>query len=181
MGRACLFEGGENFLSSPREALHDWCPSFPSTAMGPPQGLDPCVSFPTASEANLKPLADIAILEEVLRFEGTLSSSHSFWGEGPSSSSTTPFWVPDSSTLGEDRRGTTLFLKRWGGSPEWEEGALEIRVDAVKGPLSMVLQDGSEVVFLKNASSEEDPSSNKELSNFKDFIRFLGMSVIKTL
>ena len=101
----------------------------------------------------------------------------SFFLGGRPSSSSTPFWVLDSSALGKDCRGTTLFLKHWGGSPEWEEGALEIRVDAVKGPLSMVLQDGSEVVFLKNASSEEDPSSNKELSNFKDFSRFLGMSV----
>ena len=82
VGRACLFEGGENFLSSPREALHDWCPSFPSTAMGPPQGLDPCASFLMPSELNAKPLADIALLEEVLRFQGMLSSSRSSWGEG---------------------------------------------------------------------------------------------------
>ena len=175
VGRACLLKGKKNFHSSPKEVLHNRCPSFPSTAMDPPQGLDPCASFPTALEVNTKPLADIALLEEVLIFQGKLFSSRSSWGEGPSSS--TPFWVSDSSTLGEDRRGTTLFLKRWGGSPEWEEGALEVRVDAVKGPLSIVLQDGSEVVFLKNASSEEDPSSNKELSNFKDFSRFLGMSV----
>ena len=104
------------------------------------------------------------------------SSSRSSWGEGPSSSST-PFWVPDSSTLGEDCRGPTLCLKRWGGSPEWEKGALEAMADVVKGPLSMVLQDGSEVVFLENASSEEETPSNKELSSFKDFSRFLGMSV----
>ena len=75
------------------------------------------------------------------------SSSRSSWGEGPSSSST-PFWVPDSSTLGEDCRGPTLCLKCWGGSPEWEKGVLEAMADVVKGPLSMVLQDGSEVVFL---------------------------------
>nr|CAN70289.1 hypothetical protein VITISV_019344 [Vitis vinifera] len=102
--------------------------------MGPPQGLDPCASFLMPSELNAKPLADIALLEEVLRFQ--------------------------------DCRGTTLFLKHWGGSPEWEEGALEVRADAVKGPLSMVLQDGSEVVFPENASSDEDPPSDKELSNF---------------
>ncbi|RVW69774.1 Protein TIC 56, chloroplastic [Vitis vinifera] len=64
-----------------------------------------------------------------------------------------------------------------GRFPEWKKGALEAMADVVKGPLSMVLQDGSEVVFLENASSEEDTPSNKELSNFKDFSRFLGMSV----
>ena len=115
VGRACLLKGRENFHSSPKEVLHVRCPSFPSMVMGPPQGLDPCVSFPTASEANLKPLADIAILEEVLRFEGTLSSSHSFWGEGPSSSSSTPLWVPESPILGGDCRGTTLIQKLRGG------------------------------------------------------------------
>lgn len=41
----------------------------------------------------------------------------------------------------------------------------------------MVLQDGSEVVFPENVSSKEDPPSDKELSNFKDFSRFLGMLV----
>ena len=41
----------------------------------------------------------------------------------------------------------------------------------------MVLQDRSKVVFPENASSEKDPPSDKELSNFKDFNRFLGMSV----
>ena len=54
---------------------------------------------------------------------------------------------------------------------------LEARADVEKGPLSMVLQDGSEVVFPENASSEEDTSSDKELSNFKDFNTFLGMPV----
>ena len=115
VGRACLLKGKKNFHSSPKEVLHVRCPSFPSMVMGPPQGLDPCVSFPTASEANLKPLADIAILEEVLRFEGTLSSSHSFWGEGPSSSSSTPLWVPESPVLGGDCKGTTLIQKLRGG------------------------------------------------------------------
>ena len=133
-------------------------------ALGHLQGLNPCASFFTDLEANTKPLADIALLE-VLRFQGTLSSSLSSGGKGPSSS-TTPFWVSNSSSLGENRKGTTLFLKRWGGSPKWEEGALEVRADAVKGPLSMVLQDGSEVVFPENASSDEDPPSDKELSNF---------------
>ena len=41
----------------------------------------------------------------------------------------------------------------------------------------MVLQDGSEVVFLENASSKEEKPSDKELSNFKDFNRYLGMPV----
>ena len=56
-------------------------------------------------------------------------------------------------------------------------GALETRANVVKRPLSMVLQDGLEVVFLEKASSEEDTPSDKELSNFKDFSRFLGMLV----
>ena len=143
--------------------------------MGPPQCLDPYASFPTTSEVNSKPLADIAFLE-VLIFQGTLSSSRSSWEEGTSSSST-HFWVLNSSTLGEDWKGTTMFLKRWEGSLEWEEGALEVRTDVIKGPLSLVLQDGSDVVFLENASSEKDLSSDKELSNFKYFSRFLGMPV----
>ncbi|RVW31726.1 LINE-1 retrotransposable element ORF2 protein [Vitis vinifera] len=41
----------------------------------------------------------------------------------------------------------------------------------------MVLQDGSEVVFLENASFEEEAPFDKELSNFKDFSRYLGMPV----
>ncbi|KAL6311657.1 hypothetical protein AAG906_025675 [Vitis piasezkii] len=52
-------------------------------------------------KVNSKPLADAAFLEEVLIFQGTLSSSCSSWEEGPSSSST-HFWVPNSSTLGKD-------------------------------------------------------------------------------
>ena len=68
VGWACLLKRGGNFHSSPKEILHVQCPSFSSTAMGPPQGLEPCASFPTASKANLKPLAGVALLEEVLRF-----------------------------------------------------------------------------------------------------------------
>ncbi|KAL6343536.1 hypothetical protein AAG906_024901 [Vitis piasezkii] len=41
----------------------------------------------------------------------------------------------------------------------------------------MVLQDGSKVVFPKNASFREDLSFDKELSNSKDFSRFLGMLI----
>lgn len=85
--------------------------------------------------------------------------------------------MSESPVLGRDYRGTAIIQKLWEGSPEWEEGALEVRAESVKGPLSMVLQDGSEVVFLENASSGEDLPSDKELSNFKDFSRFLGMSV----
>ena len=33
------------------------------------------------------------------------------------------------------------------------------------------------MVFPENASSEEETPSDKELSNFKDFSRYLGMSV----
>ncbi|RVW30892.1 hypothetical protein CK203_102781 [Vitis vinifera] len=98
---------GESPLS-PREVLHDRCPSSPSTVMGPSHGLDPCASFPMALEVIVKPLADISLLEE----------------------------VSDS----KDRKGTTLFLKRWGGSSEWE---------VVNGPLSMVLQDGKIALLLK--------------------------------
>ena len=38
----------------------------------------------------MEPLANKAILDEALRFQGTLSWTQSSWGEGPSSSST-PF------------------------------------------------------------------------------------------
>lgn len=71
MGWACSLKGGKTLISSPRERLHNRCPSFPSTATGPPQGTDPYASFQTAPEATMKPLADIALLEEVLRFQGT--------------------------------------------------------------------------------------------------------------
>ena len=85
--------------------------------------------------------------------------------------------MPDSPVLGGECRGTVLIQKLWGGSPEREEGVLEVRVETVKGPLSMVLQDGSQVVFPENASYGEDLPFDKELSNFKDFSRFLGMLV----
>lgn len=55
--------------------------------------------------------------------------------------------MSDSFTLGEDRKGPTLCLKHWGGSPKWEKGALEAKANTVEGPLSMVLKDGSEVIF----------------------------------
>ena len=124
-----------------------------------------------------KPLADIALLEEVLKFQkGTFPPSRSFWGEGPYFSSTLSR-VPLSSSLGKGRGGPSLCLKIWGDSPEWEAGVSEVRADTIKRPLSMVLQDGSEVVFPKNASFEEAKPSDKELSNFKDFSRYLGIPV----
>ena len=165
MGRACSLKGGKTLISFPRRRLHDRCTSFPSSTTSPSQGVDLCTSLPTAPTTTMKLLADIALLDEVLKFQGTFLSSCFSWGEGPSSF-TTSFWVPNSSTLGEDHRRPTLCLKRWGGSPEWEKGALEARADVVKGLLSMVLQDGLEVVFPENASSEEDLPSDKELSNF---------------
>lgn len=36
------------------------------------EGPDPCASTPMVSMAALKPSADVALLEEVLRFQGTL-------------------------------------------------------------------------------------------------------------
>ena len=36
VGPTCLLKGGENFHSPPKEALHDWCPSFPLTVMVSP-------------------------------------------------------------------------------------------------------------------------------------------------
>ena len=138
---------------------------------------DPCAPLPMAPTAIAKPLADVALLEEVLRFQkGTLPPSRSSWGEGPSFSST-PSRVPLSSSLGKGRGGPSLCLKIRGHSLEWEAGVPEVRADVIKGPLFMVLQDGSEVVFPENASSEEDTPPDKELSNFKDFSRFLGMPV----
>ena len=148
-------------MSCPTAPLHD----------------DPCAPLPTAPTTTAKPLADAALLEEVLKFQkGTLPPSHSSWGEGPSFSSTLSR-VPLSSSLGKGRGGPSLCLKIWGDSPEWEAGVSEVRADTIKRPLSMVLQDGSEVVFLENASSKEEKPSDKELSNFKDFNRYLGMPV----
>ena len=150
------------------------CASF---LAGLSQSVDPCASLLTAPTTIVMPLADVALLDEVLKFQKcTLPPSRSSWGEGPSSSST-PSWGPFSTFLGEDRGGSSLCLKSWGDSPEWEAGMLEARADVEKGPLSIVLQDGSEVVFPENASSEEDTSSDKEFSNFKDFNTFLGMPV----
>ena len=73
----------------------------------------------------MKPLANKAILDEALRFQGTLSWTQSSWGEGSSSSS-------------------TLFLgiERGEGFSELGREVLEILVDAVKKPLSMAFQDG---------------------------------------
>ena len=149
-------------------ALSASCPTAPL------HGVDPCAPLPTAIA---KPLADVALLDKVLRFQkGTLPPSRSSWGEGPSFSSI-PSWVPLSSSLGKGRGGPSLCLKSWGDSLEWEAGVPEARADVIKGPLSMVLQDGSEVVFLENASFEEEAPFDKELSNFKDFSRYLGMPV----
>nr|CAN68371.1 hypothetical protein VITISV_002005 [Vitis vinifera] len=64
-----------------------------------------------------------------------------------------------------------------GGSTEWEGSALKIVAKALKGPLSMILQDGLEVVFPENISLGEDLLFDKEFSKFKEFSRFLGMSV----
>ena len=170
MGRACSLKGGKTLISFPRRRLHDRCTSFPSSTTSPSQGVDLCTSLPTAPTTTMKLLADIALLDEVLKFQGTFLSSCFSWGEGPSSF-TTSFWVPNSSTLGEDHRRPTLCLKRW------EKGVIKARANVVKGPLSMVLQDGSEVVFPENVSFEDDMPFNKKLSNFKDFNRFLGMLV----
>ena len=73
----------------------------------------------------MEPLANKAILDEALRFQGTLSWTQSSWGEGPSSSST-PF----------------LGIERGKGFSELGGEVSEILVDAVKKPLSMVFQDG---------------------------------------
>ena len=82
-------------------------------------------------------------------------------------------------------------------------GASEIVADTVKGPLSMVFQDGSAVVFPKNFSPiqesgvvlggnaavvstqegsssglvGEDPLSNKDFTKLTEFSRFLGMRI----
>ena len=54
---------------------------------------------------------------------------------------------------------------------------LEKGAEAVKGPLSMVLPDGLEVVFPENVSPGEGLLSNKEISRFKEFSSFLGMPI----
>ena len=89
------------------------------------------------------------------------------------------------------------------GFSELGGGASEIVADTVKGPLSMVFQDGSAVVFPKNFSPiqesgvvlggnaalvstqegssgglvGEDPLSNKDFTKLTEFSRFLGMRI----
>ena len=92
-------------------------------------------------------------------------------------SSSTPFWVSDFTNQGGDYRGTMDYEKVRGGSTEWEGSALKIVAKALKGPLSMILQDGLEVVFPENISLGEDLLFDKEFSKFKEFSRFLRMSV----
>ena len=53
-----------------------------------PEALNPCALMMPFTESMVKPLADEAILDEALRFQGMLSRSQSSWGEGPSSFST---------------------------------------------------------------------------------------------
>lgn len=45
VGWTCSLKGGETLISSPRERLHDRCPSFPSTATGSSQDTDPYAYF----------------------------------------------------------------------------------------------------------------------------------------
>ncbi|RVW73505.1 hypothetical protein CK203_060050 [Vitis vinifera] len=137
------------------------CASCPTA----PLHDDPCAPLPRLND-DREALADVALLEEVLKFQkGTLPPSRSFWGEGPYFSSTLSR-VPLSSSLGKGRGGPSLCLKIWGDSPEWEAGVPEVRADVIKGPLSMVLQDGSEVVFPKNASLKRrnHPTKNSPIS-----------------
>ncbi|RVW20109.1 hypothetical protein CK203_111553 [Vitis vinifera] len=99
-----------------QDAVH--CASF---LTGLSQGVDPCASLPMTPKAITKSLADVALVDEVLRFQkGTLPSSRSSWG-----------------------KGHLLLLLLLSG------GALETRANVVKRPLSMVLQDGLEVVSLR--------------------------------
>ena len=65
----------------------DRCPSNSSTVLASFEGPNPCTSTLMVSMAALKPLVDDVLLEEVLRFQGTLSSSCTSWEEGPSPSS----------------------------------------------------------------------------------------------
>ena len=103
VGQASSSNGGETFLSSHRGHLHARSPRLPLSATGPSQdavhcasfltglsqGVDPCASLPMTPKAITKSLADVALVDEVLRFQkGTLPSSRSSWGEGSSSSST---------------------------------------------------------------------------------------------
>ena len=100
--------------------------------------------------AILKPLADDALLEEVLRFQGTLSSSRTSWGEGPSSSLSSSLWASGFAVVGGDCRGSVLVKVRGDSLEMASPNALEKGVEAMKGPLSMVFPDGLEVVFPEN-------------------------------
>lgn len=147
----------------------------------------------------MEPLANKAILDEALRFQGTLSWTRSSWGEGPSSF--TPFWVMRN--YNQEVYKEIMGIE-WGkGFSELGGEVLKILVDAVKRLLSMVFQDGLVVVFLENfspsqesgvesrgngasASTQEvgsdgveckDPLSDKDFTKLAYFSRFLGMSV----
>lgn len=81
LGQNCPLRRGEKFVfgsfSPPLPCAFppDRCYSNSSTALASFEGPDPCASTPMVLVATLKPLADDALLEEVLRFQGTLSSS----------------------------------------------------------------------------------------------------------
>ena len=92
------FPTGPSQGVDPCASLHVWSPRLPpsqgtvhcvSFSAGPSQGVDPCASLLAASTAIVMPLADVALLDEVLKFQKcTLPPSCSSWGERSSSSST---------------------------------------------------------------------------------------------
>ncbi|RVW17772.1 hypothetical protein CK203_071738 [Vitis vinifera] len=70
-----LSGGGSSELGQPAFLLgpeKDRCHSSSSTALASFEGPDPCASTPMVLVAILKPLADDALLEEVLRFQGSV-------------------------------------------------------------------------------------------------------------
>ena len=91
-----------------------------------PEASNPCASMMPFTESMVKPLADEAILDEALRFQGTLSRSRSSWGKGPSSFSTP--WVMDKIGLGVIARRLWFLSGEGKVIPSWEGKCWKLRL-----------------------------------------------------
>ena len=105
----------------------------------------PCALKSSFSEAMTKPVADKAILDKALRFQGMLSWTQFSWGERPSSS--TPFWVVKNSDQGGNHRETMGNELGGKGFSKLGGKVSENVSHAVKGPLPMVFHDSSAAIF----------------------------------
>ncbi|RVW60190.1 hypothetical protein CK203_088213 [Vitis vinifera] len=107
----------------------------------------------TIMKETLKPLANDALLEKLL------DSKLDFTNQGG------------------DYRGIMDYEKVRGGSTEWEGSALKIVAKALKGPISMILQDGLKVVFLENVSLGEICFSTRNSPSSKSLVDFWNESI----